>query len=140
MKRRAAHLIPPVLIVKLLRPINGDTHQEIVLLEKAAPVIGKQRSVGLNGIINLPSSGIFFLQFNCLLVETQRAHQRFTAVPGKQHLRHGLRLYVFFDELFEQFFTHHVVLLLCIQVCLLEVIAIITIEVTTRPYGFEHHI
>ena len=38
-------LVLPVFVMELLRPVYGDTHQPVVLLEEPAPFIGQQRAV-----------------------------------------------------------------------------------------------
>ena len=63
------HLLPrsitawrtPVSIVKPLQTIYRNAHQPIIFLEKFAPFIRQQCSVGLYGICDLPSTGIFSL-------------------------------------------------------------------------------
>ena len=130
----------PVFVVELLRSVDGDAHQPVVLLEEPAPLVGEQGAVGLDAVVYGPSVGILLLQLHRTLVEGEGAHQRLAAVPGEQHLRHRLRVDVLFDELFQQFFAHHVLGILPVEFCLLQVVAIITGKVAYRSYRFQHHV
>ena len=108
MKRRASLLVAPIFVMELLRSVYGDAHQPIVFLEEVAPLIGQKRAVRLDAIINGASVGILLLQLHGPFVERKGTHQRFSAVPGEEHLGHGLRVDIFLDELFQQFLAHHV--------------------------------
>ena len=41
----------------LLRPIHAQAHQEVVLLEKGAPLVVQQHAVGLKGVLDLLAPG-----------------------------------------------------------------------------------
>ena len=107
-ERRLTLLILAIFVVKFLWPVDRDTYQPVVFTEEFAPFIRQHGSVGLYAIVYCTSAGIFFLQFHGLFVEGQRAHQSFPTVPGEHYLRHGLRIYVFFNKLFQQLLTHYV--------------------------------
>ena len=82
-ERRLSKPVFAVLVVKLLRTVDGHAYQPIVLFEELAPFVGKQRTVCLYAVINRPAVGVLFLQFHSLFVEGQRAHQGFSAMPGE---------------------------------------------------------
>ena len=107
-KRRFPLFVLAVFIVELLRAVDGDTHQPVVFAEELTPFIRQHGAVGLDAVVDGTSPGMFFLQLHRFLVERQGAHQGFSTVPGEHHLRHGLRIDVFFDKLFQQLFAHHV--------------------------------
>ena len=100
-KRGKTLLVTAIFVVKLLRTVNRDSHKKVILFEETAPVIVKQRPVCLDTVVNLASAAIFALQLQRFLVEADRAHQRFTAMPGKENLRHRLTFQIFLDEFFQ---------------------------------------
>ena len=97
-ERRASLTVLAVLIVELLWPVDGHAYQPVVLFEEFAPLIRQQGTVGLDTVVDGTSPGIFLLQFHYSLVEAERTHQCFSAVPGKEYLWHGLRADVFADK------------------------------------------
>ena len=139
-ERGASLLVLAVLVVELLRAVDGDAHQPVVLLEEPAPLVGEQRAVGLDAVVDGASAGIFLLQLHGPLVERQGAHQRLSAVPGEEHLRHGLRLDVFFDELLQQLLAHHVLGIVLVEFGLFQVVTIVACQVAYGSYGFQHHV
>ena len=143
LERRHPLLVATVLVVKLLRSIYRDPHEPVVLLKEAAPLVSEQCAVGLQGVVDGAATGILALQLHHPLVEGERPHQRLAAVPGEEHLRHGLRLDVLLDEAFEQLVAHREAprgFLVSVEVALLKVIAVGAGQVTDRAYGFGHHI
>ena len=94
-------LVAAVFVMKLLRAVYRNSHKKIILLEETAPVIIQQRPVCLDAVVDLASAAIPALQFERFFVETDRTHQRFTPVPGKENLRHRLTFQIFFDEFFQ---------------------------------------
>ena len=79
-------------IVKRLGTVYRHPHQHVVTLEECRPFIVNQRAVGLKTVVDCPPPAILLLQSDSLLVETDRAHQWFSSMPGKENLVHGLRL------------------------------------------------
>ena len=136
----ASLLVLAVFVVEFLRAVDGNTYQPVVLLEELAPLVGKHCSVGLYAVVDGASVGIFLLQLHGPFVERQGAHQRLSAVPGEEHLRHGLRVDVLFDELLQQFLAHHVLGVLPVQLGLLQVVAIVACQVAYGSYGLQHHV
>ena len=100
-ERRFAHLIFAIFVMKLLRAINGNPYQPVVFTEELAPFVCKQGSIRLDTIVNRTSAGVFLLQLHRLFIKRKRTHQRFSTVPGKKHLRHGLRVDILVDKLFQ---------------------------------------
>lgn len=89
-ERGLALLVLPIFVMELLRPVYGDTHQPVVLLEEPAPFVGEQRAVGLYTVVDGASVGVFPLQFHGSFVERERTHQCLSAVPSEQYLGHSL--------------------------------------------------
>ena len=45
-----AFAVAAIAVMDLLRAVEADAHHEVVFLEEAAPLVGEQRAVGLQGI------------------------------------------------------------------------------------------
>ena len=58
---RFPHFVFAIFVVKLLRPVNRNTYQPVIVVEKTAPVIGQESSVGLNTVVDCSASCIFSL-------------------------------------------------------------------------------
>ncbi len=134
---------PPVFIMELLRPVYGDTDEPMVLSEEGTPLIRQQRAISLQAVVNLPPARIAALQCQHLLVETQRTHQRFAAMPREQHLRSRLCLDVLTDEGLQRLIAHEevaVVSRLGIEMTLLQIVAVVTGEVAEAADRLGHHV
>ena len=142
-KRRRAHFVAPVLVVKLLRAVDRYAHQPVVITEKAAPLVVEQCAVGLDGVVDDAAGGIFFLKLDHPLVERQRTHQRLAPMPAEKHLRSGLRLDVHTDEPLKRIVGHDkpaVGLLLLVKIVFLEVVTVLACEVAHRSGRLGHNI
>ena len=60
-ERGSSLFVPAVFVVKLLRTVDGDAHQPLVVVKEPAPLIGKQCAVGLYAVDYLPSPCISLL-------------------------------------------------------------------------------
>ena len=58
-----------ILVMKLLWPINRHTYKPIVLVQKLAPLVGKQCAIGLYGVVDASATSIFLLQLDSLTKE-----------------------------------------------------------------------
>ena len=113
-----------ILVMKLLRSVNGHTHKKVVVFEKLAPLVCEQRAVGLYAVVDLSSASVDALQLQCSLVERDGAHEGLTSVPCEEHLWCGLCLNIFFYKLFEQLVRDDMVLTLLIELVFFKIIAI----------------
>ena len=139
-KGRASLTVLTVFVMKLLRAVNGDTYQPVILPEKLTPFIIQERTIGLDTIVYRTPACILALQLHHPLIETERTHQCFSAMPGKQNLRHGLRLNIFTNKLLQQFIAHHILGRVFIQICFLQVITIVAGQITYSPDRLRHYI
>ena len=98
---RKSLFVAAIFVMKLLRAVYRNSHEEVVLFEETAPVVVQQCPVCLDAVIYLASVAVLALQLQCFPVETDRTHQRFTTVPGKENLRHRLTFQIFLDEFFQ---------------------------------------
>ena len=105
--RRLAAACQPVGVVQVLRAIDGDAYEEMVGFEKLTPLIGEQRSVGLQTVVDMVPPRITPLKRQCLLVEGDGAQQRFAAMPREEHLMLRLCLDILACEQLQQVVAHH---------------------------------
>lgn len=145
----AVHYLPPgaaprsreaVAIVHLFGAIDGDAHQKVVVGQKSAPVIGEQRAVGLQGIVDVLAGCVLLLQRQRLLVERPRAHQRFAAVPGEKHVVAGLNGDVIVDIPLERLVAHLLFGRLRVEFLFFEVVTIGTVQVAGRTGRLGHDV
>ena len=61
-------------------------------------------------------------------------------MPRKEHLRRCLRLDILLDELLKQRISYHMILVIVIQLTLLQIITVLTPQVTKRIGRFQHNI
>ena len=139
-ERGPSLLVLAILVMELLRPVDADAHQPVVLLEEAAPLVRQHRAVGLDAVFYGAASRILPLQLHGLLIESQGAHQRFPAMPGEERLRHGLRADIFLDELLQQRVAHHVLGVVLIQLALFQVITVVASQVAKGACGLQHDV
>jgi hypothetical protein len=60
-----ASFVFPVEVVKFPRTIHAEADQEFILVEKLAPLLIEENTVGLEGVFDLrPGFLIFFLKFH----------------------------------------------------------------------------
>ena len=90
--------VEPVVVVQGLRTVDGEAHEEAVGGQELTPLVGKQQAVGLQAVVYLATTGIAPLQVERPPIEAEGAQQRLAAMPGEEHLRHSLCLYVLAGE------------------------------------------
>lgn len=139
-ERRPSLAVHPVFVVELLRPVDGDAHQPMLVVEEAAPLVGQQCAVGLQRILHTSAPCVLLLQADGFLVERQRAHQGLPAVPGEEHVRSGLAVHVFPDEAFQQFVAHHMFGVVGIKLAFFCVVAIRAGQVAQGTGRLGHHV
>ena len=103
--------VPAVLVVKLLRPVDADPHEPLVVVQEPGPLLREERAVRLDAVVYLATGPIVLLPLQGALVERERAQKRFPAVPGELYHGRGLCLDVFPHETLQHGITHHHVLL-----------------------------
>ena len=114
--------------------------EKVVFSQKSAPVIGEQRAVGLQGIVDVLAGCVLLLQCQRLLVERPRAHQRFAAVPGEKHVVAGLNGDVIVNVALECLVAHLLFGRFGVEFLLFEVITISTVQIAGRTGGFGHDV
>ena len=127
--------IAAVLVVKLLRSVDRHAHQPTFAFEEFAPFVREQRAVGLNAIADDAPLSVALLQFHSALVEVERTHKWFTAVPREEHFALRLRTDVLLDEFFEQVVGKRLLPLFGIEMGFLKIVAIVASQIAARAYG-----
>lgn len=80
--------------------------------KEGAPLVGEEGAVGLETVVDEVALSVLALEGDDALVEAERAHERFAAVPGKEHLGLGLRFNVLAYVGFERSIAHEGLILL----------------------------
>src|SRR5439155_11610112 len=128
-----------VVIVQFARSVEAEADVEIFLGEKIAPFIIDGRAVGLNAVDDLfVVRQILLLQRYRLAKKIDAEQRRFAAVPGKTHDLPGRRLDMLLDIALQRFIVEAKIRPVGIKFFLLQIVAVVTIEVTYRPDGFYH--
>ena len=138
-ERRGATLVLAELVVDVLRTVDRDTQQEVVLLEETRPLARDEGAVGLQAVVDLLAAGILLLERHRPTVEVQSHHQRFAAVPDELHLRHVVGRDVVPHHLL-QHLQAHPGLPAAVDLRLVEIVAIGAVEVAERPGGLHHDV
>ena len=74
-------------------PVDGHTHEEVVVREKSRPLVGYQRAVRLQGVTRaLGGATEALTQLNEALEKTQASQGRLPALPQHRDLAVGTRL------------------------------------------------
>ncbi len=80
----AAGVVFAVVIVEFFRAVNADADEEFIFVEKSAPLVVEQDSVGLEGVGDLlPAVAVFFLQVDYLFVKVEAHQCGLTPLPGE---------------------------------------------------------
>ena len=97
-----------VVVVELLGAVDGDADEPVVAPEEGAPLVGEEGAVGLEAVVDEVALGVLTLEGDDALVEAERAHEGFAAVPGEEHLGLGLRFDVLANVGLERGVAHDV--------------------------------
>ena len=124
-------------VVNVLRPVERNPHQKIVPGKEVAPRLVDQRAVGLEDVLDLLAIGVFLLEVHRLPVEIHPQQQRLAAVPAELHRRNLVGLDILFHVKFQQLVAHHG-LPAAVLHGLVEVVAIVAVEVARRTGRLEH--
>ena len=92
-------------------PVATDTDKKIVLLEKGAPLVIQQDSVGLKGMFyGLPGPTVLLNDFDGPAKELDLHERGFAALPSDSHRRRAMRLQQLLDVELECFVRHPMLL------------------------------
>ena len=72
-------------IVQLAWPIDAQADEEVMGLEKAAPILVETRAVGLQRVVDLASASVLGLQFDDLFEIIQAQQGGLAPLPSKGH-------------------------------------------------------
>ena len=129
-----------IVVVILLRSVDGNAYQPMVLCKELAPLVGEESAVGLDDIVYLFAVGILLLKRQRLPVEVDGTHQRLASVPGKEHLGHGLCLDVLPGELLQHLISHQMSGSVLVKMVLFQIITVFASQVAMGACGLQHHI
>ena len=129
-----------ILVVVCLRAIDRDAHQPTIVVEKPAPFVVEQGTIGLDAVAHTSPFGISTLIGQRFAIETNRPQQRFASMPGEDDLGLSLRLDVLPREQFEQFVAHLMMRRLWIEPRLLKVVAIAASKIALCTCRLRHYV
>ncbi len=134
-KRAATCVVFAVVVVEFFRAVDADSDEEIIFMEKIAPVVVDKNCVCLEGVADLPAFGcIFLLKLDGPFIEIKTHKSGFTPLPGKTS-NGKMQLQVVFCHLFEDGVGHLLAALTDLGRAVL-VEAVSAIEVAVRPRRF----
>ena len=140
-ERRRAALGDAVLVVDLLRAVDGEPHEEAVLLQEPRPVLVEQRAVGLQVVLD-PLSGfrVFPLQRDDLSKELEAEQRRLAALPREDQFIGGHACDVVSDEALQDLVVHVPAARAARQRLLAQVEAVRAVEIAGRAGRLGHHV
>ena len=139
---RLTTLVHPVPVVQRARAVDGKPDQKVVLRKEGTPRIIKVYPVGLESILDFPAVCVFFLECNDLSEVFHPQQRRLTPLPGKADDRRVLRFNVLPNIGLQDIVLHRPgrsLLRLRIEVFLLQIEAVCTVQIAEWPDGFRHH-
>ena len=99
--------VEPVGVVQGSGPVDGHAHEEVVVREKARPLVGHQRAVSLQGVTHaLGGATVALAQLNEALKKRQATQGRLPALPQHRDLAIGARLQERLDVTFQGLLGH----------------------------------
>lgn len=135
--------IEPVAVVECSWSVDGQTDEELMLPEERGPGVVEQDAVGLQGVDDLSSGGRkLLLQLDDVFEEFETEQRRFAPLPGERDFLGlgGLRRDVLTDIRFERFGRHPPRAVIGIQLFLVQVVAVLAIEVADRADRLGHDV
>ena len=99
--------IEPVGVVQGSGPVDGHTHEEVVVRKKARPLVGHKRAVRLQGMTHaLGRATVALAQQDETLKKVQAAQGRLPALPQHRDLAVGARLQERLDVTLQSLLGH----------------------------------
>src|SRR5215510_3212517 len=127
-----------VRVVQRLRTVEAEADRKIFCGKKAAPVVIEEHTVSLDAVGNASARRLVLaLEFDDLAKIVQPEDGRLAAVPKEVDDCFGGNVDLLDDVLLQQVIGHAKRLGLRIEQFFLQVIAIMAVQVTDRPYRFS---
>jgi len=124
-------------IVHFLRTVQAKPHGKALCRQEAAPLLIEEGTVGLHTVGDAPVRGLMLaLQRHNLAKVVQPQDGRFHTMPGKAYHRTGGSVDVLDNVLLQDAVGHAKRLALWIEVFLLQVVTIVTLQVADRANRF----
>ena len=125
--------------MQLLRAIDAQPNQELVLAQKRVPLVIQQRAVGLQVVLDVQTRTLVFLfQRDHLLEELDTQQRRLAALPREHDFVAALSFDVLANVGFENLVADAELAVAAQQFFLVQVIAIGAVEVADRPDRLHH--
>ena len=132
-------LVDSISIMQLFRTVYGKTDEKFIRRQELAPLVIKQRAVGLEAIVDPLAICVFVLQFDDVLEKWYAEQCGLAALPCKTYFLARLRLDVLADVGVEHGFAHaKLPPLFRVEILLLEVVTVGAVEVADGPMRLGH--
>ena len=131
--------VEPVGVVQGSGTVDGHAHEEVMVREKAGPVVGHQRAIGLQCVTHtLGGATVALTQLNEALKKRQATQGRLPALPQHRDLAVGARFEERLDVTFQGLLGHS------LRRCVVEQLlgqeeAVLAIQVAGGTRRFGHH-
>ena len=132
--------VDAVVVVIFFGTVDRNADQEFVYGEEFTPLVVEERAVGLEGIVDRFSVGIFFLEGNNLAKEVDAEDGRLATLPCEGNFGDALCFDVLLDVAFENFWGHFPVGLFWVEFFFFEVEAVGAVEVADGADGLCHDV
>ena len=107
LERRCTTFIYTVGIVHGLWTIQTQPDQEVMLVEKPAPIIIQEDAIGLHGMLNVDAGArIGMYKVHCAIEKVESHQSWFAPLPGYRDFRSTLRFEQLANICFEGLVTH----------------------------------
>ena len=136
--RRPAFVLA-VFVMNVTRTVYRNAYKKIVFLEKGSEFRGNEGAVGLYGIADKLVPAIFLFQFHSFAVEVRPQYQRFAAVPVESDFLNIVGRNILPDAFLKHLIGHSR-LPASVDIGLVEIIAVMTVQITERACRFEHDV
>ena len=129
--------VAPIGVMQFARPVDAETHEEVVLLEEGAPGVVKEKAVGLERLLNrLTGPLVFFDELDRALEKLDLHQRRLAALPGDRHFGGAMGFEELPDIALERL-RRHPVLVIGIERLLRQKEAVGAVDVARRSAGFR---
>ena len=127
-------------VVDVLRAVDAEADEELVVQEEATPCVVDEDAIGLQPVADaLPRYTVFFLQFNDFSEEIDAGKGGLAALPREHGLGKTL-LHEAGDHGFEDFVGHKVARHIGIHLAGAQVEAVLTAQIAVRADGFDEEL
>ena len=125
--------------MNVLRAVDGNADEKIVLGEEIRPLRCQERSIGLECVVDYLVLRIFLLELDGLPVEVETHDERLASVPVECDFGNVAGTEIVLDEFFKHI-LRHTGLPAAVQAGFVQVVTIPAVQIAERTAGLYHKI